>query len=239
MKIGVALSGCDMGGLCAYHILERLEGMGFNAGLISCCCVPSVGAMLHSGGVDPGMAERLLSEFLAGAREDMDAAVARLAGEVPILSMARCRRLALSAVHVEDGRIVTFTNAYSLDTERLRTTPLLDPYDALSATMSMPSGTGDSGGRFRLCDYSSWYGSPMYPLKMSGIAKTLSISFLPALPATPYEALTRKAILESDQPRVHIVLEFPRGVASLDEYKELAMAGFERGAESLLDTLAR
>lgn len=230
MKIGVALSGCDIGGVCGYRVLKRLEAMGFEIEMVSTCCLASAMALAYGCGLEAHKADLTAAAFLQAAREEnMDAAIAAVDSILPPGRLAQCKALAVNAVQVESGKVFTFTNAFRLKSERLCTLPLRDGYDALSATISTLDGLASYRYRgLRLCDYSAWYGCPLYPLRMSGIPRVLSISFLPLAPSTPYEILVRQTTLATaGAADVHISVEFPAGELLLEEYDEIAAERLE------------
>lgn len=224
MKIGIALSGCDAGGLCAFHVLRLLEEKGFTIEMVSCCGISSVTALLYGVG-DVDRAERIGSDFWKRMRtENLDNAIEAASEQLPSSLLRENDRLAVSAVNVEDGKVIAFTNAFSLDSERLCTLPLTDAYDTLSATVSPLDGlTSYRLDSMRLCDYSVWYGCPLYPLKMSGISRTVSISFLPERPETPYTVMTGKNVgTTAAAADIHIPILFPSSLSTRDEQIDFA-----------------
>lgn len=199
VKIGVAFSGCDIGGLGAYTVLRELEDQGLEVGMISTCGLPSVTSLLYAAGWSEQACREQTENFLRIARDiDLDMAVAGFAAEAPLRRLGARIPFVLSAAGVSDGRICAFTGNYRAATDRLQTYPLRDVYDALSATISPVEGLAsyEYDGR-RLCDFSVWYGAPVYPLKMAGLDRILSVAFLPRNPRTPYEAMVKQRITAS------------------------------------------
>lgn len=230
MKIGVALSGCDIGGVSAYHVLKLLEKKGFSIQMVSACCMPSVTALCHGCGLKKARTDRLAAQFLDNAgKQNLDAAIAAASDLLPGGKLARNKSLAINAVNIADGKVVTFTNGFSLDTGTLKTVPLDDAYDALSSTINMLDGLRSyQYNGLKLCDFSVWYGCPLYPLKMGGISRTISIAFLPKEPKTPYEILVRQGTLANCRSAgLHISIEFPAGLTTLADYEEIASCKIE------------
>lgn len=236
MKIGVALSGCDIGGVCAWSALRALEEQGLDIGMISACCIPAVTSLLYARGCEEKVMQKYSSVFLSDAREsDVDYAIANLS--------ANCRAgrgrqipLAVNAVNVSDGRIITFTDDYSIKGGNIRTFGIEDPYDALSATISLMDGLGSYRYKdCRLCDFCCWYGCPVHPLKLAGLQKTVSISFLPALPKTPYEVLVKQMItVNSSSADIHIPIEFSGSGLSFEQYEEITTGKIKSCADKIL-----
>ncbi|MDR2933656.1 MAG: hypothetical protein LBV27_11200, partial [Oscillospiraceae bacterium] len=199
MKIGVALSGCDAGGLSAYTVLEYLEDRGYDIEMVSASCVPVAAAMMYTCGFDAQRAQKSTAAFFNKFHtSDTDSVIDAISQNFTRDELKNNKKAAVNAVNVTDGRIITFTNAFSLDTQKIRSYPLDDAYDALSATISPMDGLGSYRYKdTKLCDFSVWYGCPLFPLKMSGIEKIVSIAFLPAVPDTPYEVLV-KQVTESN-----------------------------------------
>jgi len=225
VKIGVALSGCDIGGVCAFRVLEELEAQGLEIGMISCCAVPTTTSLFFARGCPSDTLRRLAGNFLSDARAlDMDWALANLS--VSLLAQERRRAIpaAVNAVNIPDSKIVTFTDDFALDTGGVRTFSLIDAYDAFSATMGEVAGMDDYQYEgFRLCDFSVRYGNPTYPLKMQGFQGILSVSFLPATPRTPYELMIGRMIAGTQSlSDMHIPLCFEQGL-ELEEYSKIAV----------------
>lgn len=210
VKIGVAFSGCDIGGLGAYEVLRALEEHGLEIGMVSACGLPSVTSLLYALGWGGAACRELGEKFLRNAREiDLDMAVAEFAAETPLHRLETKIPYVMSSACVSDGRICAFTNLRRAATDRLLTFPLEDAYDALSATISPVEGLASYEYEgCRLCDFAVWYGSPVYPLKMAALDRVLAVSFLPRSPQTPYEALVKQRITASSKlADLHIPIE--------------------------------
>ena len=239
MEIGVALSGCDMGGICAWKILNEIQSYGFEIGMVSACCIPAIAALMYADGCREDKMESLSGKFLQDTREhDLEAAVRNFSsafrrgkgGKIPA---------AISAVNITDGSIITFTDHYALEKGNIKTVKMCDTYDMISSTVSFMGGLSSyryGGGR--LCDYSCWYGSPVHPLKLAGFAKILSFSYLPKTPETPYEALAKRTVTKNGAAgEMHIITEFEQGL-ELKEYVETALSRLESCAgKIILNTL--
>lgn len=226
MKIGVALSGCDLGGISAWIALRELEARGLDIGMISACCVPAAAALPYAHGCGEDAMQKLMSAFLSDAREsDIDFAVANLSASYREGERKKIP-LAINAVNVFDGNIVTFTDDYSIRGGNLKTFGVEDPYDALSATISLMDGLGSYRYKeHKLCDFCCWYGCPSHPLKLAGYDKIISVAFLPESPETPYEVLVKQTIASSaSSASVHIPIEFASRDFSLAEYSEITAA---------------
>lgn len=240
VKIGVALSGCDLGGISAWVALRELEARGLDIGMISACCLPSAAALPYAHGCSELEIYKLSSSFLSDAREsDIDFAVANLSA---VYRKGKGKRipLAINAVNVYDGNIVTFTDDYSITGHNLKTFGLEDPYDTLSATMSLMDGLGSYRYKDqKLCDFCCWYGCPSHPLTLAGYKKIISLAFLPQLPQNPYEVLVKHTVASSaSSVSMHIPIEFARRDFSFAEYAEITaakIAEFEK--EILFETL--
>jgi hypothetical protein len=229
MKIGVALSGCHPGGASAYRVLCGLEEKGFDIEMVSCCCTPAVTALLHGSGEEE-RADKIMRTFAEKTRlENLDSAIAAAAALLPASLLTKNRKTAVNAVHVADGTVVTFTNGFSLASQKIHTLPLEDAYAILSATVSPLDGQGCyRQGDLCLCDYAVWYGSPLYPLRMNGISRIVSIAFLPQIPQKPYEVLVKQHIESSARAaEIHIPIEFPAEISSPDEMTDYAAAQVE------------
>lgn len=224
MKIGVALSGCDIGGISAWVALKELASQGFEIGMISASCVPAAAALPYVNGYPDDAMTRLSETFLQDTREsDIDFAIANLSARLCEIPQKRIP-LCVNAVDVSDGGIVAFTDDYALCGDNLTTFSGAAPYDMLSATVSLMDGLGCYlyEGR-RLCDFCCWYGSPVHQLRLAGMEKIISAAFLPEKPKTPYEALAKRLILSADCPAdVHIAIEFEEKQQSFAEYAEIA-----------------
>lgn len=224
MKIGVALSGCDIGGIGAYAALFELERQGLGIGMITACGIPAVTALPYAYGCGPEECRVLAEAFLEDrAKTDLDMAVAELSAKLKPGQMRRRIPLAVGAVNVPDGRAVLFADGKSRFGGCLDILPLEDAYDALSAAISPAGGLASYPyGGFRLCDFSVWYGCPVHPLRLAGIERTVSIAFLPRLPDTPCEVMAKQKIRASaGLADVHITVE-PEEGARLERYIELA-----------------
>jgi hypothetical protein len=235
MKIGVALSGCHPGGVVAYHVLRELEDKGFAIEMVSCCCTPAVTALLHGSGEEE-LANNILATFVEKTRlENLDSAIAAAAELLPASLLKKNHKTAVSAAHVADGAVVTFTNRYALTSQKIHTLPLENAYDILSATVSPMDGHGCYlQGGLCLCDYAVWYGAPLYPLRMNGISRIVSLAFLPEVPQTPYEVLVKQQIESSVRAaEIHIPIEFPAAISSPDEMTAYATAQVERSLNNI------
>lgn len=236
MKIGVALSGCDVGGICAFKILSRLASYGFEIGLLSACCVPAAAALLYAGGCDGETMQRLSESFFNDARGfDMDFAIANFSAAYKPGKGTRIP-VAISAVDVEDGGVVTFTDHYALETGNIKTAKMCDTYDMLSAAVSFAGGLGSYryGGR-RLCDYSCWYGCPIHPLRLAGFTKIISLSYLPKQPENPYEALVKRMTASNSAAAdIHISTEFDGSLPAFEDYLETALTAFSSRADEII-----
>lgn len=226
MKIGVALSGCDIGGVSAWAVLSELESQGFDIGMISASCVPATTALLYANGYTETVMKKLSELFLKDAREsDIDFAIANLSAKFRKSNEAKkSTPLCINAVDVSDGEIVAFSEDHSLCGENLRIFPAAEPYDMLSATVSLVDGLGSYlyEGR-RLCDFCCWYGCPVHQLRLAGMEKIISVAFVPEKPKTPYEALSKRMISGVKcSADIHIVIEFEDKELSFDEYAKIA-----------------
>lgn len=234
MKIGVALSGCDIGAVGAYGVLLELINQGFEIDMISVSGLPSVTALPFAYGMEEKAVHGLAESFFRNLKEaDMDTAVAELAAQLPMGKLRRSSGqtipFALSAVDISDGKIHTFTDLYTVSSDRLVTHSLEDAYDALSATVSPADGLGSY--RFhgcRLCDFSIWYGCPVHPLNMAGVEKIISVAFVPETPETPYEALVKHRLAAcADLADIQVTVETEGGLLEPDRYIEIATEKME------------
>lgn len=224
MKIGVALSGCDIGGVGAYGALRELEAQGFEIGMISACGIPAIPAMLYAYGYGPQSFERAAGEFLKTNQEsDMDMAVAELAAKLSLRQTGGLVPLAVNTVNISDGKICAFSGSDLLRTSGLCTFPLEDAYDALSATISPADGlTSYEYQGCKLCDFCVWYGQPVQPLRLAGLEKILSLTFVPRSPGTPYQGMVKQKIsATANLCDLHIPIEL-EGPATLEQYIKIA-----------------
>lgn len=236
--MGVALSGCDLGGVSAWAALGELEALGFDIGMISASCMPATTALLYANGYTETAMKKLSEDFLSDAREsDIDFAIANLSAKFREGKEVEKRApLCINAVDVSDGEIVAFTGDYSLCGENLKTFARAEPYDMLSATVSLVDGLGSYlyAGR-RLCDYCCWYGCPVHQLKLAGMEKIISVAFLPVKPKTPYEALSKRMVSGFKSPAdIHITIEFEDKEQGFEEYAEIA----KRSIKSCMNEIA-
>lgn len=239
VRIGVALSGCDIGGVAAYDVLRELQRQGFGVGMISTCGMPSVTALLFAAGYGEEDGDRHTEKFLRTAREiDIDMAVAEFSAEVPLDRDGDKTPAVVSSVNVADGNICAFTGECEKKGERLRAYPLCDAYDALSATISPVEGLASyQYDGSQLCDFSVWYGVPVYPLKLAAVDRVLSVAFLPCAPRTPYEALVKQKIEASAHlADVHIPIAFA-GPLTAGEYAARAIGQVREHAEEIFNRL--
>lgn len=235
MKIGVALAGCDIGGVSAWRVLRELEEQGFDIGMVSACCLPAATSLLYARGCGDTEMRKLSEAFLRDTRSsDIDFAIANLSaafrdGEGETVP------LAINAVNVSDGGIVTFTDDYSLRCGNLKTFPIGDPYDVLSATISLMDGLGSYRYKgHKLCDFSCWYGCAIQPLKLAGLQKTVSVAFLPRFPKSPYEVLVKQMIgSTASLADIHIPIEFKNHDLSFEQYEEIAADKIKKRASQI------
>lgn len=229
MRIGVALSGCDIGGVSAWAALRELELQGFDIGMVSASCMPATTALLYANGYTEEAMKKLSENFLRDAQEsDIDFAIANLSAGFREGEEKRVP-LCINAVDVSDSGIVAFTEDYALCGENLKTFSGAEPYDMLSATVSPMDGLGSYTykGR-RLCDFCCWYGSPVHQLKLAGMEKIISVAFLPEKPKTPYEVLSKRMITELEcHADIHILIEFGDNAQSFEEYAEIATSSIK------------
>lgn len=231
MKIGVALSGCDLGGVSAWKALSELAAQGFDIGMISASCMPATTALLYANGCAEAVMTKLSEDFLSDAREsDIDFAIANLSARFREGKKEEKRApLCINAVDVSDGEIVVFTGDCSLCGGNLKTFSDAEPYDMLSATVSLVDGLGSYlyEGR-KLCDFCCWYGCPVHQLRLAGMEKIISVAFLPAKPKTPYEALSKRMISGLGSPAdIHIQIEFEDKAQEFEEYAEIATSAIK------------
>lgn len=236
MKIGVAFSGCDIGGIAAWRVLRELELQGFDIAMISACCVPAITSLLFSYGCEDTVMELLSQQFLRDCHElDIDYAIANISANVKTGPNKKIP-LAINAANVTDGRIVMFTDDYSLQCGNIETVGLENSYDALSATTSLMDGLGSYRyGDLRLCDFCCWHGCPIHQLKLAGIQKIISVALLPKLAKTPYEVMTKQMIAKSSAAAdVHILIEPEKRDMQLDEYIEIATGKIKSNTNIML-----
>lgn len=225
LRIGVALSGCDIGAVVAYTVLRELERQGFEIGMISTCGMPSATALLYAYGCEQDQYKKMTARFLTNlAESDIDMALAEFSAALPLDKLRQEIPIAISAVNVPDGKIYTFTLDYTVAVDRLITFPLENSYDSLSATISPAEGLASYLHEgFRLCDFSVWYGCPIYPLSMAGPERIVSIAFVPSNPKTPYEVLMKQKIAHTAHfADVHIPILFDGISGDLSRYIEIA-----------------
>lgn len=238
MKIGVALSGCDIGGVGAHHVLDSIRGHGLDIAMISCCCLPAVTALAYAYGYTQASADKLAARFLQDAREhDLDMAVGNIAASLTLRKERKRAGIVLNAADLTGGGALLFTDDLELDAANLRTIPLDDAYDALSATVSGVRGLCSYKlGGHALCNYSAQYGNPVAPLRMLGY-KVLCVSFLPRTPGIAYEAVLKRAVLSSaGLCDLFVPVEFD-GELPLDACIGLAVATLGRGLREGFDKL--
>lgn len=224
VKTGVALSGCDLGGICAWAVLDELTAQGFYIEMVSASCIPAAAALLYANNYTSESMRKHSENFLNDAREsDIDFAVANLASGFHE-SGGKRTRLCVNAVDVSDGEIVVFTDDYAFSGENLKTFAGAEPFDIISATVSLVDGLGCYRYRGRrLCDFCCWYGAPVHQLRLAGMERIISVSFLPRKSKTPYEASARRVIMNAASlADIHIPIDFGDEASGLDEYVKIA-----------------
>ncbi|WRS27789.1 hypothetical protein U6B65_01275 [Oscillospiraceae bacterium MB08-C2-2] len=239
MKIGVALSGCDIGGVAAYSALQEIENQGFEIEMVSSSGVASMSGAMFALGCEEEIYRQAMDSFMADIRTDgMDTAIYNLSQRIQNSPQTRKIPLAINSVNMADQKTVTFTNDFVLSSQTVMTYPLQELYDAFSASISQVEGLGYY--RFigyRLCDYSILHGCPLYPLRMQGIKHVVSISFMPERLSTPYEAMAKKIV---DQSALgadwHLTLRMPanKSPAEYMEWVSLQVNAFALGIKATL-----
>lgn len=232
MKIGVALSGCDIGGVSAYILLHRLREDGLDPGLISASGLAAVGALLFTYGFDVEDCRMHADTFIKTCgEEDLDSAIAQLSDTLHPRILAEIQGLSVSAINITDGKIITFTNDFCFATDTLRTYPIQDVYDMLSATVGGAQGLASYAlAGDKLSDYSVRYGHPIYPLQMFGMKNIFSYSFMPLVPQSGYDILLGQKLEQRPVgAEVHTRLRFaPLSLESTAmQYEDIAISEFE------------
>lgn len=233
MKIGVALSGCDIGGVCAAGVLHWLQKEGIRINMISASGTASPATLLFCCGFGIRQRDVLLKEFLEEYRGiDLDSAIASLSARLSPEMLGQVAGLVIASTNLPDGKVAAFTNDFTFETETLVTIPLLEPYDALSASIGAVDGLGYYPYQgFTLCDYSVRYGCPIFPLHLAGCDKVLSFSFLPQIPGTAYEVLIHRRIQETGADAdLHMALPLPSTSELPQDFAE-----YQQGAISVLE----
>lgn len=236
MKIGVALSGCGIGGVGAWDVLCQLNRQGFDIAAVSASGLPAIGAILYSLGFSEKKSHHILGKFIGDCkRYDLDTAIEKLVEKIhPHLTLRL--PLSINSVNVADGKICAFASGGELHTSKLDIFPLeiAELYDVLSATISPADGMGCySYKSLKLCDFSTLYGVPVYPLYMAGVSRVVSVAFVPVEPQSMYESTVRQKLVD-DPSCADISITVESGV---DEQKmaDLTTAATEKVRDCIED----
>lgn len=231
VKIGVALSGCDIGGVSAHYILRRLRDAGVQIDMISVSGTPSAAALLFATGQDPPANEATLAQFLLERRRSgFNAAVSVFSARLTPQRLRCLRGLVVCALNILDGKAVAFTNDFAYQTDTLRTFPLTECYDALGAALGAVDSPDDRAYcGCKLCDGCVRHGCPFYPLHMCGCDRILSFAFLPAIPANGYDVSIIEAVRRTGAGAdVHVEIPFAGAEnESLADYHKIAASKLE------------
>lgn len=240
MKTGVALSGCDIGGVAAFAVLEGLERMGIRPTMVSACSIAAISSWLYCSGFPEKSNERLINRFLSQyRRKGIDGALLQFSKSLTGRNYPIRAQFTINCVSLSDQKIVTFTNDFSVTASNLETRRFDDPYFPLSATVNANSPFSSTVfERDGLCDYCASFGAPVYPLLMCGMEKIISISFLPKSPKTAYELLVRQAI-QAGRSLEHSCIElyFEPEEADIQAYNRQALEQLKSAEERLYDQL--
>lgn len=233
VKIGVALSGGDIGGVCAYAALKKIEQAGLSIGMLSACGTPSVAAMLYAYGYPEEEAALLTETFLTQCAEgDLAFAIAELSAHLAARKRAKRIPLTVNSVDVLDGHIYAFTEELTLQTGQFTTILSALPEEVLGAAITPMDGLPGGGGR---CDFSVWYGCPLAPLRLAGMDRTISLAFHPEKPATPYLALLGQRLRASGQQAdIHMDIVLPAQYRSFAACTAAIAAQMEQHLPALL-----
>lgn len=210
-----------MAGIAAYTALQRLTKEGLFIEMVSVCGVATATAMLYACGCTDPLYHQTATEFLEHLQAtDIDTAIAKFAHHLPLSRWKRKIPLIVNSVNVSDGTICAFCDRSAASTSRLQAVPLNDCYDVLSATIGPMDGLASYPyAGYALCDFSVWYGAPVYAPKMMGIDRMISIAFVPKSPQTPYEVLVKQRIAASiSLSDASVMVELEKGDRDLAQY---------------------
>ena len=244
MKIGVALSGCDIGGISGYRLLCLLEDMGLDLHMISVSGTPSIAALLYKSGWSEKVCHAYLDDFLQNRRiAELDTAIDAFSEKLSDRGWKPFQGLVINAVHIADGSAAAFTNDMVYRAGNLRTFPLNVPYHALSATIGAVDGLGNYPYQgCKLCDYAIQHGCPFYPLRLASCDMILSFSFLPQIPQSPYDISLKNRIEHTCHAAdFHFSFQFPPEsdkACLLSDWEDLVTGHLEEQMERLLYTAA-
>lgn len=174
MKIGLACSGSGPGARYAHILAEELNRLSLGPAMISCTSLPSAPMLLWSRGVpihEIGSRTNALFQ-----EKEPEQALSCFCTGLPCIW--RCD-FALNSVDIQTGTVVTWADGLHSQAGNLKVKPLKGvEKKALSAAMKPWYGKGtEKLGKLRLCDFSARYGCPLFPLKLAGMERILSVVF--------------------------------------------------------------
>ncbi|MCI8755609.1 MAG: hypothetical protein HFG18_03340 [Oscillospiraceae bacterium] len=174
MKIGLACSGCGPGAQYAYILAEELTYLSLGPEMISCNSLPAAPMLLWSRGLPTDEIKKRTDRLFQ--EKESNQALSCFCTGLPCIQ--RCA-LALNSVDLQTGTVVTWADGLHSKAGNLKVKPLRGAEKkALSAAMKPWYGKGtEKLGKFQLCDFSARYGCPLFPLKMAGMERILSVVF--------------------------------------------------------------
>lgn len=174
MKIGLACSGSGPGARYAYIVAEELNILSLSPAMISCTSLSAAPMLLWNCGLPVNEIEARMNALFQ--KKESAQALSCFCTGLPCIR--RCD-FALNSVDLQTGTVVAWADGLHSKAGNLKVKPLKgSEKKALSASMKPWYGKGTEPlGKFQLCDFSARYGCPLFPLKMAGMERILSVVF--------------------------------------------------------------
>lgn len=222
MKIGIAIAGCGMGGVAAFCALKELENIGIHPQFLSGSVSGVAGLLAASCGEESlcaGAAREYLHTCKADAKEE---AIRRLCAQE--LMPPNCARPLICYVNTQTAQ----WKACGFGAKHLE--------ELCCAAAGLTPYKGSDG---LCCDFSSYYGCPLFPLKAAGADKVIALVYQPARPMGPWETCRQK-LVELTAETADCMMVFPDPACRMPEdfLQECAICAkkqVEQNMELLLD----
>lgn len=217
MNVGVVFSGYHLGGTSAYFILKYLRDKGFNIEAVSASSLSAVSAFLYACGVGEERARYYLEDFIdlysqnekRQAVKELDKKLGNLAKDTD--------GIIISCASFGEKKTIAFTSLFDVNSDNLTSYPIKDAYTPLLGAVSEEEPCSFAG--YNLIDYTLYHGIPIYPLKIKGIDKVISISFLAKEPKNDIEVLINNKINDTaSYASIHIPIYYTDNSCVFSDY---------------------
>lgn len=199
MSNGVALSGGDIGGICAYAALQTLAENQFRFDAVSCSSLPALSAYLYCCGTPFKQCYGLLKTMFC-CMNDLNI-TCYIENLIQIGEHARKVAQTQIPLHLcftdlANGGIVLFSDTLPSMRGLITTYPLYGhSYDALFASTVGYFGMEPYRfGPHLLYDFALRGGLPILPLRMEGIKRVIAMAFLSSGDYSPYQSAADRLI---------------------------------------------